>query len=82
MMAVPERIVRSGQSATFMDYLLSTSCDVPRMEIERLERVRSTPASTSSTFPRLASRSSSARRGAADGFPRCRYHLPRVEELA
>lgn len=51
MMPVPERIVRSGQSATFMDYLPSTACGVPRMEIERLETVRSTPASTSSTFP-------------------------------
>jgi hypothetical protein len=39
MMAVPERIVRSGRSATFMDHLLSTACDVPRVEIERLETV-------------------------------------------
>ena len=27
------------QSATFMDYLLPTSCDVPRIEIEHLETV-------------------------------------------
>jgi hypothetical protein len=26
----------SSGSATFMDYLLSTACDVPRVEIERI----------------------------------------------
>jgi carbon-monoxide dehydrogenase large subunit len=29
----------SFQSATFMDYLLPTTCDVPRIEIEHLETV-------------------------------------------
>src|ERR1700732_3057144 len=29
----------SSQSATFMDYLMPTSCDVPRIEIEHLETV-------------------------------------------
>ena len=29
----------SFQSATFMDYLMPTACDVPRIEIEHLETV-------------------------------------------
>jgi hypothetical protein len=52
MMGVPERIVRSGQSATSMDYLLSTACGV-----------RLTAASTSSTFP--GSHPGAHRRGGA-----------------
>jgi len=30
---------RNSQSATFMDYLLPTACDIPRIEIEHLETV-------------------------------------------
>ena len=41
-------------SATFMDYLLPTACEVPRIEIEHLETVPSTPTSTSAASARAA----------------------------
>jgi CO/xanthine dehydrogenase Mo-binding subunit len=44
----------SYQSATFMDYLMPTACDVPRIEIEHLETCRSTPTSTSAAWAKAA----------------------------
>ncbi len=42
------------QSATFMDYLMPTACDIPRIEIEHLRPCRSTPTSTSAAWARAA----------------------------
>ena len=44
----------SFQSATFMDYLMPTACDIPRSRSSTWRPCRSTPTSTSAAWARAA----------------------------